>query len=620
MPAGDLTEVAQGGATLSGGQRARVGLARAVYQAALGLLDRPGAPPLVLLDDVLCALDRRVATEVVGALLAPDGLLAGCGVVVATADPWWLDVIPVSAEAGGAALRVLVLRGGRAVALGAPAEVLLGLPELEGAAPPTGAGPAGDGRPGGAPDGISARDQRWPTGGMNPQEDSHEEDEAEEKSKGDPPAANVCQEQALAKGGDYDQKAARSPGPEFETLCKVTRTVGGLVSNLDSRPVDFRNSLDQKVQVRSSCKDGASVPPPLEGRQESDGHIDTDRKRVEVRLLCGYGVDLDVLPAVDGEVLHLEVLLFAQRFAAQWSHTLTRDVVQRAAATVPCSNAAAGPAAAPRSEEWHGKDEKTSKDKGQGKDKGTPEHEGLAAEVKYKQLGKIAAIAHACLKAPEKIDALEALSSRPLSEIMGDSQKKFKKLEQVAANLNEAGSFSNVTHVADIPPAWFFALFEKAQGRPVPQWQQTAICATSGLMMKQIVHYLLGPLRCLLGTPPNLKVDGALQKKDVCARWMLGLIRDRGLLTKEGGFFEKSVTEIGVTWKAPHCVYHHTVDDSGDEEVHYLEDLVNKVKRKLAEPLPKGSAACPFSVAPLARRDVVVASPLASQFVRASGR
>ncbi|KAI0285929.1 metal resistance protein YCF1 [Russula aff. rugulosa BPL654] len=59
LPNGDLTE-------LSGGQRARVSLARAVYARA----------DLVLLDDVLSAVDSQVARQVFDQVIGPRGLLA----------------------------------------------------------------------------------------------------------------------------------------------------------------------------------------------------------------------------------------------------------------------------------------------------------------------------------------------------------------------------------------------------------------------------------------------------------------------------------------------------------------------------------------------------------------
>lgn len=54
LPAGDLTGVGEGGVTLSGGQKARVALARAVYQ------DKP----IYLLDDIMSAVDRSVARHI----------------------------------------------------------------------------------------------------------------------------------------------------------------------------------------------------------------------------------------------------------------------------------------------------------------------------------------------------------------------------------------------------------------------------------------------------------------------------------------------------------------------------------------------------------------------------
>lgn len=111
MPAGDLTEVAQAGATLSGGQRRRISLARSVYRAAIALQQEPAVTPLVLLDDPLCSLDKQVAKQVSDGLFGPGGLLAGCAVVVATADPWW-----VGGMQGG--LRIALLRNGCVTALG----------------------------------------------------------------------------------------------------------------------------------------------------------------------------------------------------------------------------------------------------------------------------------------------------------------------------------------------------------------------------------------------------------------------------------------------------------------------------------------------------------------------
>eukprot|EP00928_Gymnodinium_smaydae_P048848 TRINITY_DN32714_c0_g1_i1.p1 TRINITY_DN32714_c0_g1~~TRINITY_DN32714_c0_g1_i1.p1 ORF type:complete len:1195 (+),score=136.76 TRINITY_DN32714_c0_g1_i1:262-3585(+) len=96
MPAGDLSDVAQGGTTLSGGQRARVALARAVYRAVLALSrqKRGAPPPLVLLDDSLSALDKNVCLHVLRSLFGQSGgLLKHCAVVLATADQWWLELI-----------------------------------------------------------------------------------------------------------------------------------------------------------------------------------------------------------------------------------------------------------------------------------------------------------------------------------------------------------------------------------------------------------------------------------------------------------------------------------------------------------------------------------------------
>ncbi|TCD67602.1 hypothetical protein EIP91_012232 [Steccherinum ochraceum] len=66
MPQGDMTEVGEKGITLSGGQRARISLARAVYARA----------DLTILDDVLAAVDSHVARHVFDHVIGPQGILA----------------------------------------------------------------------------------------------------------------------------------------------------------------------------------------------------------------------------------------------------------------------------------------------------------------------------------------------------------------------------------------------------------------------------------------------------------------------------------------------------------------------------------------------------------------
>ncbi|GMF01009.1 unnamed protein product [Ambrosiozyma monospora] len=55
LPGGDLTEVGERGVTLSGGQKARINLARAVY----------AGKDIILLDDVLSAVDAKVGRHIV---------------------------------------------------------------------------------------------------------------------------------------------------------------------------------------------------------------------------------------------------------------------------------------------------------------------------------------------------------------------------------------------------------------------------------------------------------------------------------------------------------------------------------------------------------------------------
>ncbi|KAI1857175.1 uncharacterized protein JN550_013412 [Neoarthrinium moseri] len=72
LPNGDQTLVGSGGVALSGGQKHRVALARAVYSRK----------PILVLDDMLSALDNATAALILKRLLGKDGLLCSMGVTV----------------------------------------------------------------------------------------------------------------------------------------------------------------------------------------------------------------------------------------------------------------------------------------------------------------------------------------------------------------------------------------------------------------------------------------------------------------------------------------------------------------------------------------------------------
>ena len=93
LPNGDQTEVGERGISLSGGQKARLTLARAVYARS----------DIYLLDDCLSAVDQHVGRHLIDNVFGPKGLLASKTRVLAT------NSIPVLMEADFIAL----LRHGR---------------------------------------------------------------------------------------------------------------------------------------------------------------------------------------------------------------------------------------------------------------------------------------------------------------------------------------------------------------------------------------------------------------------------------------------------------------------------------------------------------------------------
>lgn len=74
LPKGDRTEVGEKGISLSGGQRARLSLARAVYARA----------DVYLLDDPLSAVDEHVGRHLIDHVLGPKGLLKSKAKLLAT--------------------------------------------------------------------------------------------------------------------------------------------------------------------------------------------------------------------------------------------------------------------------------------------------------------------------------------------------------------------------------------------------------------------------------------------------------------------------------------------------------------------------------------------------------
>ena len=102
LPAGEFTEIGERGISLSGGQKARVALARAVYADS----------DVILLDDVLSAVDAHVGAAIFDRVLC--GLLRGRTRVLVTHG---LQYIPRADQ-------ILVMSGGRIAEVGTYAQLV----------------------------------------------------------------------------------------------------------------------------------------------------------------------------------------------------------------------------------------------------------------------------------------------------------------------------------------------------------------------------------------------------------------------------------------------------------------------------------------------------------------
>ncbi|KAI8871464.1 P-loop containing nucleoside triphosphate hydrolase protein [Ramicandelaber brevisporus] len=108
FPAGDLVEVGSGGINLSGGQRARLSLARALYTS-------PDTHPVLLLDDVLSAVDAPTQKHLIEECLMKKEIV-GEGRIVIMATHAVSSMLPHAHQ-------VLVLENGSVAAEGSPGEV-----------------------------------------------------------------------------------------------------------------------------------------------------------------------------------------------------------------------------------------------------------------------------------------------------------------------------------------------------------------------------------------------------------------------------------------------------------------------------------------------------------------
>ncbi|KAJ2851940.1 hypothetical protein IWW36_000713 [Coemansia brasiliensis] len=100
LPGGDMTEIGEKGINLSGGQKARVSLARAVYSRA----------DVYILDDPLAAVDAHVGKHIFTHVLGPQGMLRTRARILVTNAVQYLSNVN----------HIVMLRDGAVIAEGSP--------------------------------------------------------------------------------------------------------------------------------------------------------------------------------------------------------------------------------------------------------------------------------------------------------------------------------------------------------------------------------------------------------------------------------------------------------------------------------------------------------------------
>ena len=234
LPAGLATEIGERGINLSGGQRARLALARAVY----------ARPAIALLDDPLSALDARVGARVFdGCLDSATGALQASTRLLVTHARQFLPRCD----------RVVVVRGGVVTHVGTPAALAAaGVPELQGG-------------PGGGEDEVDAVEEEEAAGAppRPPPPLADKEDRPALLDASVPPATGA----AAALRRDLSVMMRGGPGADTPALPARPRTPSSssLTASLSRRFGSLRmgrSAVVVSAPRRRSVGTGAWHPPP----------------------------------------------------------------------------------------------------------------------------------------------------------------------------------------------------------------------------------------------------------------------------------------------------------------------------------------------------------------------